>query len=86
MDHLVLPYIREAFKNVPKMDRMNGNLSPRSTLKVENIVIPPVDGKNTSEWLATRARFRSQYHHIGYFVADDGLSEAEETGEQNLVS
>ena len=55
MDHLVLPYIREAFQNVPKMDRMNGNLPPRLILKVENIVIPPVDGKNTSERLATRA-------------------------------
>jgi len=86
MDYLVLPYSREAFQNVPKMDRVNGNLSPRSTLKVENIVIPAIDGKNTSEWLATRARLGSQYHHVGYFVADDGLGEAEETGEQNLVS
>jgi hypothetical protein len=58
MDYLVLPYSREAFQNVPKMDRVNGNLSPRSTLKVENIVIPAIDGKNTSEWLATRARLR----------------------------
>ena len=86
MDYLVLPYIREAFQDVPKMDRMNGDLSPRPTLKVENIVIPPVDGKNTPEWLATRAWLRSQHHHIRYFVAYDGLSKAEETGKQNLVS
>jgi hypothetical protein len=49
MDHLILPYTREALQNIPKMDRMNGNLPSCSTLKIEHIVIPPVDGKNASE-------------------------------------
>ena len=81
-----MPYISEAFQNVPKVDRVNSNLSLSSTPEVENIVIPPIDGNNTSEWLAARARLLSQHHHIRDFVADDGLSEAEETGKQNLVS
>ena len=44
MNYLVLPYIGEAFQNVPKMDGMNGNLFSPSNAKLENIVISAVDG------------------------------------------
>jgi hypothetical protein len=81
MNYLVLPYIGVTFQNVPKMDGMNGNSFAPSTAKVENIVIPAVDGQNTPEWLAARTGFGSQHHHISYLVADDGLSETKQTGE-----
>jgi hypothetical protein len=81
MNYLVLPYIGEAFQNIPKMNRMNGNLFSPSTAKIKNIVTPAVDGQNTPEWLAARAGLEGQYHHISYLVADDGLSETKQTGE-----
>ncbi len=85
MDYLVLSYICVTLQYVPEMDGMNGNLFSPSTAKIKNIVIPAVDGQNTAERLPTRARLGGQYHHIGYLVADDGLSETKQTGEQNLV-
>jgi hypothetical protein len=81
MNYLILPYISVTFQNIPEMDRMDGNLFSPLTAKIENIVIPAVDGQNTPEWLAARAGLRGQHHHIGYLVADDGLSETKQTGE-----
>ena len=86
MNHLILTYCLIAFKDIPEVDRMDGDLVPPQPFQVDHIVIPTVDGENAPERLTTGTGLGRQHHHVGYLVANNGLSEADETGKQDFVS